>query len=368
MMIHIAAFSFTTWLRVGVCLTGALLSITGVALAVVSVVAAKRRRADAIVCPPGIEKSGYVSINGVPQWMLIRGEDASNPLLLFLHGGPGLPLTTLAGRRYSAEIEKHFVVVHWEQRGTGRSYSAPMEQTALTDEQLVSDVNTVTRYLLFTYDRQKLYLIGHSWGSLLGVIAITDHPELYYAFIGVGQFVNAVEQERISLHFTLDYLKSKGDRKGFAKLTALGEPPYSQPFEDILTERTALWRAGGLLGPECPATRYMIDSLSSPNFELLGLWRLLKGRTYSLRSVLNQKYWDWALDKTHRKFSIPVYIFIGHRDYNTPYELAERYFDDLQAPKKEKVVFELAAHMIPFEEPERFNREVVRIFAPTSSL
>ncbi len=102
----------------------------------------------------------------------------------------------------------------------------------------------------------------------------------------------------------------------------------------------------------------------SPGFELLGMWRFFKGFKYSARGVLNQTYWDWALEGTHRKFSVPVCFFIGHLDYNTPFELAESYFDELEAPKKEKVIFERAAHMIPFEEPERCNREVVRVFSP----
>ena len=354
------------WLRVVLGLVAVVLVVTGLALAVRAAIASRRRRADAIACPPGIAWSGYVDINAVPQWLLIRGEDARNPLLLFLHGGPGMPLTMLAGRRYSAEIEKHFVVVYWEQRGAGKSYSAALERTPLTNEQLVSDVDAVSRYLLTTYHRQKLYLVGHSWGALLGIIAITDHPERYHAFIGVGQFVNALDQERISLHFTLDYLKRKGDVARLAKLTALGEPPYSRPCDDIFKQRAVLWRAGGSLGPGCPFTRFLRDSLVSPSFELLGMWRFFKGTKYSTRGVLNQTYWDWALDKTHRKFSVPVCFFIGHLDYNTPFELAERYFDALEAPKKEKVIFERAAHMIPFEEPERFNHEVVRVFAPSS--
>lgn len=201
-------------------------------------------------------------------------------------------------------------------------------------------------------------------GALLGVIAITDHPERYHAFIGVGQFVNALEQERISLHFALDYLKRKGDAAGLAKLTALGEPPYSRTCDDIFKQRAVLFRAGGSWGPGCPFTTFVRDVLVSPDFEFLGLWRFSKGIKYSTRDVLNQTYWDWALEKTHRKFSVPVCFFIGHLDYNTPFELADRYFDELEAPKNEKVIFERGAHMIPFEAPERFNREVVRVFAP----
>lgn len=305
-----------------------------------------------------------MDINGVSQWLLVRGEDARNPLLLFLHGGPGSPETMLAGRRYSAGIEKRFVVVHWEQRGTCKSYSPALERTPLTNEQLIGDLDAVSRYLLATYRRDKLYLIGHSHGSLLGIVAITDHPERYFAFIGVGQFVNSIEQERISLSFTLDYLKGRGDLADYAKLVALGEPPYRRPFEDILKQRAVLWRAGGTFGPGYPVTRLLREGLVSPHYGILDAWRFLRGQIFSARGILTGEHWGLALDKTHLRFSVPVYFFIGRRDYNAPSELAERYFDALDAPKKEKVIFERAAHMIPFEEPERFNREVVRVFAP----
>jgi len=352
------------WLTIALGLAVAVLAGAGTALVIRAAMSAAIRKADAIACPPGIEWSGYVRINGVPQWLLIRGEDARNPLLLFLHGGPGSPETVLAGRRYSAEIEKHFVVVHWEQSGTCKSYSAAMETTPLTNEQLVSDVDAVSRYLLATYRRNKLYLIGHSWGSYLGIIAISDNPELYHAYIGVGQFVNAIEQERTSMRFTLDYLARKGDKAGLAKLAALGEPPYARPLRDIMRQRRVLWRAGGTFGPGYSPARILRNSLVCPQYELFDMWRFVKGQIYSLRSILRQNYWDRELDKTRLRFAIPVYFFVGHRDYNTPFELAEAYFDKLEAPRKEKVIFEQAAHMIPFEEPERFNREVVRLFAP----
>lgn len=145
---------------------GVVFVAAGLALAVRAAIASSLRRADAVACPPGIAWSGCLNINGVPQWLVIRGEDTRNPLLLFLHGGPGMPLSLVTGRRYSAELEKHFVEVHWEQRGAGRSYSKALERTPLTNEQLVRDVDAVSSYLLATYHRQKLYLVGHSWGGV----------------------------------------------------------------------------------------------------------------------------------------------------------------------------------------------------------
>ena len=354
-----------TTLRAGIGVLCGVLVLIGIPLGTRAWISSRIRKADSIKCPPGIEWSGYVNINGVPQWVLIRGDDLRNPILLFLHGGPGSPLTAVAGKRYSAGLEKHFVVVHWEQRGAGKSYNRALEGTPLKNETLVNDVDAVTLYLLSTYHREKLYLIGHSWGSLLGVIAITEHPERYYGFIGVGQFVNAIDQERISLHFTLDFLRRKGDKAGVAKLTAIGEPPYSSPYDDILKERMALIHTGGSLGPNYPISRSLMDALLCPTFEISDLWHAPQGFSYSLRGVFNEDYWHWALDKTHRKFSVPICFFIGHLDYNTPFELVETYFDEIEAPRKEKVVFENAAHMIPFEDPARFNREVIRVFAPS---
>jgi pimeloyl-ACP methyl ester carboxylesterase len=344
----------------------AAIAMIGLALSVRAILSVRIRKADVILSPPGIEWSGSVNINGVPQWLAIRGDDARNPLLLYLHGGPGSPATLLAGHRYSAGIERHFVVVHWEQRGTCKSYSPALEKTPLTTAQLIADADAVAHYLLVRFHREKLYLVGHSWGSLLGINAITDHPDRYYAYIGIGQFVNAIEQERISLHFALDYLKRTGNTAGYAKLAALGEPPYPQPFDAIVRQRIVLMRAGGVSGETYPLARQISDALVCPQYSLMDSWRFFKGSIFSLRSSLNREYWDWKLDATHLRFSVPVYLFIGHHDYNTPYELAERYFDAIQAPRKGKVMFENAAHMIPYEDPERFNREVVRVFGPSA--
>jgi pimeloyl-ACP methyl ester carboxylesterase len=337
--------------------------VVGLALAVRSVVRTRLRRANALACPPGIEWSGYVEINGAPQWLLIRGSDARNPLLLHLHGGPGWPSTFLAGHRYSAVLEKRFVVVHWEQRGAGKSYAARLAGTRVTNDQLVADVDAVARHLLAAFKRDKLYLIGHSWGSLLGILAITEHPERYHAFIGVGQFVNAIEQERLSVRFCLDWLESRGKKRQRARLAALGEPPFQRTFEAIVQQRSFLCRAGGSFGRRYSPTKMLFDAAVSPYYGLGDLWRFVRGGVFSCRCLLEDDYWQWALDTTHLRFLIPVCFFLGRRDYNTPLELAERYLERIEAPKKEKVVFESAAHFIPFEEPNRYNCEVVRVFA-----
>jgi pimeloyl-ACP methyl ester carboxylesterase len=125
-------------------------------------------------------------------------------------------------------------------------------------------------------------------------------------------------------------------------------------------------RDGGVFGGNYPLAKQISDALVCPHYGLMDLWRFFKGFVFSLRSGLNDQYWGWKLDTTHLRFSVPVYLFIGHHDYNAPYELAERYFDAIQAPRKGKVIFESAAHMIPFEDPKRFNREVVRVFGASS--
>ena len=252
----------------------AAIAMIGLALSVRSILSVRRRKADMILSPPGIEWSGSVNINGVSQWLSIRGEDERNPLLLYLHGGPGSPATLLAGRRYSAWIEKHFVVVHWEQRGTCKSYSPALEKTPLTTEQLIADVDAVAHHLLVRFHREKLYLVGHSWGSLLGINAITDHPDRYYAYIGIGQFVNAIEQERISC-ISRWLLQRTGNTAGYAKLAALGEPPYPQPFDAIVRQRIVLRRAGGVpVGP----IRWSGDWRRwSARYSLMDSWRFFKG-------------------------------------------------------------------------------------------
>jgi pimeloyl-ACP methyl ester carboxylesterase len=320
----------------------------------------RTRWRDSLGRPPGVEWSGYVEVNGARQWLLIRGADARNPLLLFLHGGPGWPATALAGRHYSEAIERRFVVVHWEQRGAGRSFAAGGQR--LTPESLLADTEAVTRWLLARFKRDKLFLVGHSWGAYLGFTAIAKHPESYSSFIAVGPLINAIENERLSLKFCLDWLDSRGKTRRKARLASLGEPPDRRPFAAIVRQRAELRRAGGMFGERYSLPKMLLDVFVSPYCGISGVWLMIRGGIYSGRCIFDPRFWQIALDRTHLRFDVPVSLFIGANDYTTPAAIADKYFELIEAPSKSRVFFESTAHMIPFEDPARFNAEVIRVF------
>jgi pimeloyl-ACP methyl ester carboxylesterase len=174
----------------------------------------------------GISSLQQVTLGNVKQWILIRGEDTSNPILLFLHGGPGfpqMPFTHIDSRR----LEKHLIVVNWDQRGAGKSYNdGAIPKETMTIEQFLSDTHELIRYLKARFSKDRLFLIGHSWGSILGLYTAYRHPDDLYAYIGMGQVVNMEESELISYHYTLERAREADDSDAIEILTKIGPPPY----------------------------------------------------------------------------------------------------------------------------------------------
>ena len=162
-----------------------------------------------------------VTIGNSEQWVLIRSENIDNPILLFVHGGPGTSQLTLM-KNNTQPIEKYFTVVNWDQRGAGKSYAAIRDKSRMTIDQFVSDINELAEYLAKRFNRTKIILVGHSWGSAIGIIAVSKRPELYSAYVGIGQVSNMAEGERISYEWTLQQARTANDGKAVKQLTEMG--------------------------------------------------------------------------------------------------------------------------------------------------
>ena len=168
---------------------------------------------------------GKVRIGGAEQWLLERSQNVENPILLFVHGGPGTSQLTV-NRRNTRRLEKDFVVVNWDQRGAGKSYGANHDRAAMTVEQFVEDIRAVVDHLLAKYGQDRLTLIGHSWGSAIGALAMARYPELFDCYVGIGQIARMLEGERESYAWTLDQARARRNRKAARRLEARGPPPY----------------------------------------------------------------------------------------------------------------------------------------------
>ncbi|RJP24501.1 MAG: alpha/beta hydrolase [Candidatus Abyssobacteria bacterium SURF_5] len=325
----------------------------------------KVREETRIQTPNGIDSLEEVVLGGVKQWILIRGMDTANPVLLHLHGGPGSADICIA-RHFDGELPRHFIVAHWDQRGAGKSYSRRIPVDSMNRTQFVSDVRELSEMLRERFHVPKIYLVGHSWGSEIGVLTAARHPELFYAFVGVGQVVEKGEQEEISYRFVMDMARKSADENALKELEGIGPPPYDSHSE-LGIQRKWLDRFGGVShNKSLTFANFVKIGLTSPDYSLLDGLRFFRGGEFSAKSMWAERI-NCNLFEEAPRIEVPVYFFVGRYDYNTPFELAERYYQQLDAPQgKQLVWFENSGHMIPYEEPEKYCAELLRVLKETT--
>lgn len=308
-----------------------------------------------------------VKLGGVDQWMIVRGRDATNPVLLYLHGGPGAPMAPLT-RRFIPELEEDFVVVHWEQRGAGKSYSSPIE--TITIDQLVSDTLELSQKLRERFGQEKIFLLGHSWGSFLGINVVKANPELFHAYIGVGQVVDRLEGEKLSYDYALRKAQEANDQNASNALTALGAPPYPQQsyVSSLSTQRQVLRRYGGsIYDPNLAQEIYKLGNiLGYDEYTLLDRVRWVTGQIRAERT-LGRAMYDVNFLSDASKLDLPVFFLQGAHDWQTPTPLVKEYYASLSAPDKQMHIFEHSANAPIFEEPQHFTRVMRAHLLPLAS-
>lgn len=320
-----------------------------------------------VVSPNGVEELLPVPINGTTQWLSIRGRDRRNPILLFLHGGPGAPTMPVA-YTFQSPWEDYFTVVQWDQRGAGKTYAANDPKalaSTMTVEQMTSDAEEVVRYLQKRYDKRKIFLLGHSWGSVLGVALAQRHPDWFYAYLGVGQMVDMQKNEEIGYKFALDQAKSHHNVEAERELLALAPYPGKLTFEKIGTQRKWLMYYGGLTYGR---TDFSYDSnarLLSPDYTQKDLDLVDQGSLFSVTHLL-EPLEAVNLDSV-TDFKCPIFLFEGRHDYDVSYELAAEWFSHINAPSKKLVWFDNSAHMVMQEEPGRFLYHLITDLYPLAA-
>jgi pimeloyl-ACP methyl ester carboxylesterase len=308
--------------------------------------------------PNGIAELQPIELNGYPQWLLIRGQDVSKPLLLFLHGGPGE--SNMWTAHYAMkELEQHFVCVNWDQRGTGKSFRPGPPPETMTIDQFVQDTITLIELLRARFGKQKVLLFGHSWGSMLAMKVATARPDLLYAVIGMGQFVDGNRGEDLSYRYVLERAYAEHNRKAIRSLEQLGPPPYRTG--GLFVQRRWLVHYGGFL--HALGTRAFLSILlHAPEYSLRDCIRNLRmtDMKFSCRWLEDEITRVNVLQEI-RKLSVPVVFFAGSYDYTTPFVLVEQFYASLQAPSKKLIWFEHSAHNPDIEEPDKFQRELIAI-------
>jgi len=334
----------------------ALWSIAGLVLAALGIVLYlwfTPGRTPAIHGSNSIASLERISIGGVDQYILIRGNDSSLPVLLFLHGGPGMPAMYLA-HAFQPELEKEFVVVQWDRRGAGKSYREDINGT-LTTEQLVADTVELTNVLRARFHQDKIYLVGHSWGSYLGMLVIARHPELYRAYVGIGQLARNAPIDGIQDEYIRQSARRVGDQEAIKELDEKGAS----------VRETLLFKFGGELHHSKSFMPLLLTGLEAPEYSLRDARNVPKGVSlYSRHFVYNSISGELMDAVTH--VEIPVYFFTGRYDYCDPFSLTEQYFSRIDAPEKHMVWFEDSAHFPFYEEPEAFARQMRSVRDATS--
>ena len=297
-----------------------------------------------------IAEIAYLRLGGLEQWVMIRGQNAGNPALILLHGGPGFPEMRLF-RRFNAALEKSFTVVYWEQRGTNKSYHRKIPKATMTVAQFITDLNELVDAVRKRFEKSKVVIYGHSWGSALGVLYAACFPEKVAAYVGAGQIGDLPASEVICYDFTLAEAERRGNRKALEELRAIGPPPHTA--RKVVVERKWLTRFVGMVRGMSmwEISRIMI---SGPECSILDLPNILRGTLFSTYAMWEEVS---ALDlvKAVPALRMPVFFFLGRHDHVIAPETSVAYFDVLAAPAKRLVWFEESAHEPAFEEPVKFN-------------
>jgi pimeloyl-ACP methyl ester carboxylesterase len=316
-----------------------------------------------------ISEKVFVNINGMEQGMFIISKDATHPVLLYLHGGmPDYFLT----QKYPTGLEDYFTVVWWEQRGSGLSYSTDIPPESITVEQLISDTLAVTNYLRQRFGQEKIYLMGHSGGTFIGIQAAARAPELYYAYIGVAQMSYQLKSERLAYEYMLQQFQQNGNMEMVRKLEAAPVTMTDGIPDAYLAVRDGAMHSLGIgttHDMNSVITGILFPSLTFRGYTLLEKINMWRGKAQSGVSP----FWDEmiATDLTIKvpELEIPVYFFGGIYDYTCSTTLAKDYLEKLQAPMKGFYTFEQSAHSPLFEEPEKMLRIFLEdVLAGTNNL
>lgn len=303
----------------------------------------------------------YVPINGIQHFLYHLGTRTDNPVMLFLHGGPGTT-ESLFAKTFQEKWEEIYTVVHWDQRGTGKTLTKNPNNLP-TMEVLVQDLLEIVQYLKKKYNQDKIVLLGHSWGSVLGSVFIQQYPDDVAYYIGVGQVISMVENERVGYHKLKERVTQSGDKKALKTLDTIGEYPGPRIVfnHDFLRK---LRKVRKLQGHYQLAVRVglglFITAFKSPVFKVSDLAAFMKSSRANIQ--LYQYLADFNLHMVTANYQVPIYYILGHEDWQTPYVIAAKYFEEIDAPHKRLYVIPGAGHMTMMDQPALFFETLRQIY------
>jgi len=320
-----------------------------------------------INAPNSIVESSFVKIGGIDQWITIRGENRNNPILLLIHGGPASTYSIFNPLLRS--WEKHFTVVQWDQRGTGKTFGKNGKDGCgtITFERLAKDGIEVTEYLIAKLGQPKVVLIGSSAGSLIGIMMAKLRPELFHAYVGTDQ--NAPDSQNLLHKITINAVHASGNTKGVQLLEKMGANRSQISRKDVDKRNRILVKAIRDV-PNMITDIILPSMISSPEHKIRDIMDIFKGMSYSLDHLYTELI-NFDFKKIGMIFELPVFIIHGDNDIITPTQLAKLYFNEIEAPYKEFVLIKNAGHLACFARADQFLEELLMrvrpLAAPTSN-
>jgi pimeloyl-ACP methyl ester carboxylesterase len=320
-----------------------------------------------ITNPAGIERLEKVRIGGIDQWVSIRGTDRRSPVLLYIHGGPGYVSIPMSWW-FSRGLEEFFTVVQWDQRAAGKTYllTDPAKiAPSLTTERMISDVEEMAAWARREFGKDKIFVLGHSYGSFLGLQFAVRHPQWLYAYIGVCQSINGPESERAGWRFVIDAARRAGNSEAVRELEAIAPyaaPAQSIPIKDLYIQRKWVGYYGGVMAYRHDNSADSELAQLSPDYTDQEINHIWDGNKFSTPYLLPDLV---ATDLSSlNKLSVPLILFEGRHDMNVNSDIAAAWFDKVKAPEKHLVWFERSGHMPMTEEPGKFLLSMVRYVRP----
>lgn len=287
--------------------------------------------------PKPVKEEMFVRIGGIDQWITIKGDDRNNPVVLYLHGGPGDAASPFADAMFGG-WEKDLTIVQWDQRGAGRTYgkSGPSIEPTMTINRMVQDGIEVADFLTKHLNKRKITIVGGSWGSILGIYMAHSRPDLFFAYVGIAQMVNIRKNQSASYARVLELARAAGDREAVSALVTIGSPPWhSDQLSKWHTYRKweLIYQAKRVTAPAAPSdinpayasARERAQYAAADDFSGIHFFGL----------TLSGPLEDINLPMLGKTFAIPIFIIQGQEDLTALPELAKAYFDSIEAPRKQ---------------------------------
>ncbi|MFN6944268.1 MAG: alpha/beta fold hydrolase [Cytophagaceae bacterium] len=306
-------------------------------------------------------KPEFVMINGHQQWIYYIGDDTSKQVILFLHGGPGTPETPFLVK-YNQNLKEDFIVVCWEQRGAGKSYNKKIPDSTMTIDQFVEDCHAVTQHIKKKFNFQKIYLMGHSWGTLIGIKSIKKYPHDYLGYFALAQISNTLKEEQVTYQWLINQSQYENNRKALRQLNEIGWPSEENRYslkQVFIKIKWVNYYGGAAFYQDPKGYKKLVKIvITTPVYNFREKLKYLKSEKFSL-DHLHDEIMTLDLFEEVNTLNVPIVFIHGTGDYQVPLVVAKEYYYFINSPYKKFIEFKNCAHGLLIEQPEKFKKTIL---------